>query len=86
MCLAIPLQIVETIPDKALGIVQAGESTMAVGLALVPEAKVGDFVLVHAGTAIDIVDEAEAQETLALYREYANDPDLFTPKGKDEYR
>jgi hydrogenase expression/formation protein HypC len=38
-------------------------------LMLVPDAKVGDYVLVHAGFAISVLDEDEAHETLALFRE-----------------
>ena len=42
-----------------------------ISLMLVPEASAGDWVLVHAGYAIGVVDEAQAQETLALLREAA---------------
>ena len=38
-------------------------------LAYVPEAKVGDYTLIHVGFALNIIDEAEAMETLALLRE-----------------
>lgn len=39
-------------------------------LDLLPNAKVGDYVLIHAGMAIALVDEEEAQQTLSLFREY----------------
>jgi len=43
-----------------------------ISIALTPEAKVGDYVLLHTGYAIGIVDEAEAEETLKLLEEIAN--------------
>ena len=67
MCLAIPGQI-QTITaelDETFrnGKVSFGGITREVNLSLVPEARVGDFVLVHVGAAISVVDEAEARET-----------------------
>jgi len=67
MCLAIPTQI-EKIDGQRGTVVLAGSRTEVV-LALVPEATVGDWVLIHAGMAITLVDEAEAKETFALLRE-----------------
>jgi hydrogenase expression/formation protein HypC len=49
-----------------MGKVDFGGITREVCLAYVPEADIGDYVIVHAGFAISRVDEAEAQETLAL--------------------
>jgi hydrogenase expression/formation protein HypC len=49
-----------------MGKVDFGGITREVCLAYVPEARVGDFVIVHAGFAISRIDEAEAQETLDL--------------------
>jgi hydrogenase expression/formation protein HypC len=49
-----------------MGKVDFGGITREICLAYVPEADVGDYVIVHAGFAISRVDEAEAQETLAL--------------------
>jgi hydrogenase expression/formation protein HypC len=49
-----------------MGKVDFGGITREVCLAYVPEADVGDYVIVHAGFAISQLDEAEAQETLAL--------------------
>ena len=68
MCLGIPGQIVE-VNDNALmrmGKVDFGGVTREVCLAYVPEAQVGDYVIVHVGFAISQIDEAEAQETLEL--------------------
>lgn len=69
MCLAIPGQIVSTeLPEDAesmlFGKVRFGGITKMVNLSLVPDAGIGDYVLVHVGVAISKVDEAEAQRTL----------------------
>ena len=68
MCLGVPGRIVETQESglMRMGKVDFGGITRDVSLAYVPEAEVGDFVIVHAGFAISQVDEAEAQETLDL--------------------
>lgn len=68
MCLAVPGQIVETQEGglMRMGRVDFGGITREVCLAYVPEAEIGDYVIVHAGFAISRVDEVEAQETLAL--------------------
>jgi hydrogenase expression/formation protein HypC len=68
MCLGIPGRIVETQGGELMrmGKVDFGGIVREVSLAYVPEADVGDFVIVHAGFAISQVDEAEAQETLDL--------------------
>jgi hydrogenase expression/formation protein HypC len=67
MCLAIPMKIIE-IKDKR-GIVEVGGVKREVGLQLMKEIKVGDYVIVHAGFAIQILDEKEAKETIALFEE-----------------
>ncbi len=69
MCLAIPGQIVEIEGTKAK--VDFGGVTRDVDLTLVPDASKDDYVLVHAGFAIERLDEAEAQETFELFRELA---------------
>lgn len=67
MCLSIPAQLLEI--HESQGIADCDGTRIPVDLSLTPEAKVGDWVLVHAGCAIQIYDEAEAQETLRLLRE-----------------
>jgi hydrogenase expression/formation protein HypC len=67
MCLAIPARI-ESI-DKDTATVAVGGTSTRANVALVPAAKPGDWVLVHAGYAITILDEAEARETYALLKE-----------------
>jgi len=83
VCLAVPLKLVEVSADKSEGTVAMGASTMTIGLDLVPQASPGDFVLVHAGMAIEVIEQAEAEETLHAYREYAHIPGLLTPEARD---
>ena len=65
MCLAIPAKVMSL--DGAKAQVDFGESVLReVNVSLV-NAKVGDYVLVHAGYAIQIIEEKEAQETLSLW-------------------
>lgn len=67
MCLAIPARIVELTGDKA--IVDAMGNRFNARTTLLPEARIGDLVLVHAGFAIGLVDEEEAKETWQLIAE-----------------
>ncbi len=66
MCLAIPGQIqsIEGSEMERAGKVSFGGIVKHIRLACVPDAKVGDYVMVHAGFAISVVDEKEALETL----------------------
>jgi len=69
MCLAIPGKIVNIDKNKEYSLVDYGEGTKRkINVSLV-DAKVGDYVLVHAGFAIQKIDEKEAKETLKLFRE-----------------
>jgi hydrogenase expression/formation protein HypC len=67
MCLGIPAQIVE-ISDSEASLAKAELSGIRreVSIALCPEARVGDWVLVHVGFALERIDEQQAAETLAL--------------------
>ena len=69
MCLGIPMQIVEV--DGDVGIVESGGIKRKVGLMLIDEAKVGDWVIVHAGFAINCLDQQEARKNLELMNEMA---------------
>ena len=75
MCLAVPGKVV-SIDSQSSGLltgqVEFGGVTREVCLACTPEVKVGDFVLVHAGYVIGLVDEAEANATLELLRQVAD--------------
>jgi hydrogenase expression/formation protein HypC len=67
MCLAIPGELINI--DGHKGDVSFSGARRQVDLRLVPEAKVGDYLLVHAGCAIQIVPGDEARETLELFAE-----------------
>ncbi len=64
MCLAIPVKVVSIEGDEAE--TEIAGVRRRVSIALTPEAKVGDYILLHTGYAIGVVDEAEAEETLKL--------------------
>ncbi len=70
MCLAIPARIVELDRDNA--VVDAMGNRWRAKTTLLPEAKLGDLVLMHAGFAISLVDEEEARETWQLLAEIAD--------------
>jgi len=71
MCLAVPMKLIKK--DEACGVVEVGGIEREVSLALVPEASLGDHLLIHAGFAIAVIDEEEARETLKLVREYLSE-------------
>ena len=70
MCLAIPARIVEL--DKDNAVVDAMGNRWKAKTTLLPEAKLGDLVLIHAGFTISLVDEEEAKETWQLLAEIAD--------------
>lgn len=70
MCLAVPMKLVEC--REALGVAELDGVRREVSLMLQPDAKLGDYVLVHAGYVIGTVDEAEAQATIELLRQVAD--------------
>jgi len=67
MCLAIPGQVTEIAGPLAK--VDFGGIRRDIGVTLVPEVRIGDYVLVHAGFAIQVIDFDEAQRQLELIRE-----------------
>jgi len=67
MCVAIPARIKST--EGIMAEVEVGGVSRKVSLQLTPEAQKGDYVLVHAGFAIHVIDEQEARETLKLFEE-----------------
>ena len=68
MCLALPARIV-ALQDADNAIVELGGVRKTVSIALTPEAKLGDYVIVHVGHAIGLLDADEAEKTLALFAE-----------------
>ena len=81
MCLAIPGKIEEIDGDTAR--VNFGGVTREANVSLVPEAAVDSYVLVHAGFAIQVLNEAEAEETLSLFRQLAEALDDETKRGTE---
>jgi len=73
MCLALPARVIERLgSDEAT--VDLGGVRKRVSLALVPEAVLGDYVIVHVGHAIGVLDREEAEATLRLWAEMAAAP------------
>ena len=69
MCLAIPAKVQSI--DGIEATVEIGGVGRSISILLTPEARVGDYVYVHTGYAISVVDEAEALESLSLLQELA---------------
>jgi hydrogenase expression/formation protein HypC len=95
MCLAIPGQILSVAgegPLARLARVSFGGIVKEVNLAYTPEAKTGDYVIVHVGFALSIVDEAEAQQVFSYLRQMegleelqeGGDPKSEIPSTKSE--
>ena len=75
MCLAIPAKV-EDIRDENMSTVSVMGVKRDVSIDLTPDVRVGDYVLVHAGFAIEIVDEASAKKTLELIKEMPQMADI----------
>ncbi|MBN1289372.1 MAG: HypC/HybG/HupF family hydrogenase formation chaperone [Actinobacteria bacterium] len=70
MCLAVPAKVIE-VRDDGTALIEVGEAKMNTSTALVDDVKAGDYVLVHAGFAIEIIDREEAEKTRELFEELA---------------
>ena len=70
MCLAVPMQIKE-IPVPHRGVCDLDGSTQEVDISLIEEPRIGDFVIIHAGFAIERLDPQEADTRLELFEELA---------------
>jgi len=70
VCLAIPA-LVKSIEGQ-LAEVEVGGTSRSISISLTPEVKTGDYVLLHTGYAISIIDQDEARETLELLKELAD--------------
>ena len=85
MCLAIPGKIEEITKQLddtfRVGMVAFGEVKKAINLSTVPEAKQGDYVMVHVGVAISMVDEEEANKTFELLKQMGELNDLNLPEN-----
>jgi len=76
MCLAVPMKVISIEADRATAVIDGIKRE--IGTALVPDVEVGDYVIVHAGFAIQQLSEEDAKETLELFRrlgEAFNDPE-----------
>jgi hydrogenase expression/formation protein HypC len=71
MCLALPARVVNLVADAETAVVDLGGVRKTISVALVPEAQVGDYVIVHVGHAIGVLDQEEAARTLMLFAELA---------------
>ena len=81
MCLAIPgrVESIRAAGGVRMADVRFGGIRREACLELLPEARVGDYVLVHVGVAIGVMDEAEAERTFALLREMGELEELEAP-------
>jgi hydrogenase expression/formation protein HypC len=68
MCLAVPAKILQITPDQ-LATVDFGGVQRVISVQLLPEARPGDYVLIHTGFAIGVIDEEEARITLDMLAE-----------------
>jgi hydrogenase expression/formation protein HypC len=84
MCLAVPGRVIEI--DGVTARVDFGGVTKDANVSLVPEAAVGSYVLVHAGFAIQVLNEEEAEETLSLFRQMAEALDADEPSTSPDER
>jgi hydrogenase expression/formation protein HypC len=78
MCLAVPTRIVRIDGEEADA--EIGGVVRRISLAFTPEARVGDYVLMHAGFAISLLDEESARESLRLLEEIGED--LLSEEGE----
>jgi hydrogenase expression/formation protein HypC len=70
MCLAVPVRVVELLPD-AMAKVSLDGVTKTISIALVDDVAVGDYVILHVGFALSRLNAEEAERTLAMIRELA---------------
>ncbi len=77
MCLAIPAKILNISNDEAE--VESFGVIKKVNISLIPDVKVGNYVIVHAGFAIQIIDETEAEITQGYWKDYfaKNDSEIY---------
>jgi hydrogenase expression/formation protein HypC len=79
MCLAIPAKIISITDESAMAVI--GDVKREVSLMLLPEAEINDYVLIHAGYAIQKIDEDEAFKTLELLKQM---DEFYSAEGTKE--
>ena len=77
MCLAKPLKISSI--NVNTGTVEIPGGSLTIGLDLVPDAKPGDYVLVHAGMAIELLEDSDAESILDAYENFVENGSLLSP-------
>jgi len=76
MCLAVPAEVLE-LKENDMALTELGGVRKDVSLMLVDDVKAGDYVLVHAGFAIEKIDKVEAEKTLELFEEIAKLDEVY---------
>lgn len=79
MCLALPARVIEIDASCKHGTVDMGGVRKQVSLALLDEVQLGDYVIVHVGYALTLLDQEEAEHTLALFAQMAAEAQPGTP-------
>lgn len=69
MCVAVPMELIRI--DGSLGVVRQNGVELTISLDLLDGVSVGDYVVIHAGFAIQAMPKAEAQEALAIFERFA---------------
>lgn len=70
MCLAVPMKLIQ-ITGQGIGKVDSGGVKTDVSLMMIPHAQVGDYIIIHAGFGIEVLDATEAETRLDIFRELA---------------
>ncbi len=77
MCLGVPGKII-SISENNVAVVDVNANQVEISIVLTPDAQIGQWVLVHAGFAMQIMDESEAEESLALMLELQKIRETFS--------
>jgi hydrogenase expression/formation protein HypC len=77
MCLGVPAKILET--GGGAAVVELGGVRREISVMLIDDVAVGEWVIIHAGFAIEKLSEEEAEQTLALFREIAESDEFRNP-------
>ena len=69
MCLAVPARIISINEEKLTAVAEVSGARTECSLMLTPEARAEDYILIHAGYAINVIDEEEARKTIEIFQE-----------------
>jgi len=72
MCLAVPMEIVKVLPDNK-AVARQGTTEVDIDVSLLENPRAGDYVIIHAGFAIETLDLQEAEERIDLFRQLDED-------------